>query len=240
MNWSSLGHGSSSASLDADPAATRPRSARWAVGILAAALVAIGLVATLPGGTPSPAAASEGSGEPTTLTVGVVDPTVDSLNPFTSIYSTPTQIHRLMYDYLTMYSAEDATPTRGCTRPHRRSGQGTARRTAGPTACAGSGVNGTGVLAHDQAMEPLVGVLSEHDRAVRQDDVGMAAVLVDPGPGVPRRGQHGLRGAAGRPPDQRHPPGLRGARLAPPVGSLVRPQPLRLPVVTGGGVRVDG
>ncbi len=51
--------------------------------------------------------------EPTTLTVAVVDPTVDSLNPFTSIYRLPTQIHRLMYDYLTMYSAEDATPTEG-------------------------------------------------------------------------------------------------------------------------------
>ena len=36
--------------------------------------------------------------EPTTLTVAVVDPTVDSLNPFTSIYRLPTQIHRLMYD----------------------------------------------------------------------------------------------------------------------------------------------
>jgi len=114
VNWSSFGHGSSSTSPAADPAATRPRSTRWAVGILAAALAAIGLVATLPGGAPSPAAASEESGEePTTLTVGVVDPTVDSLNPFTSIYSTPTQIHRLMYDYLTMYSAEDATPTEG-------------------------------------------------------------------------------------------------------------------------------
>ena len=47
------------------------------------------------------------------MTIGVVDPTVDSLNPFTSIYALPTQIHRLMYDYLTMYSAEDATPTEG-------------------------------------------------------------------------------------------------------------------------------
>ena len=60
--------------------------------------------------------------EPTTLTVAVVDPTVDSLNPFTSIYRLPTQIHRLMYDYLTNYDAKDATPSgvsrrRGTTAP---------------------------------------------------------------------------------------------------------------------------
>ncbi len=70
-------------------------------------VLALLMVATPP--TPS-AHADE---EPTTLTVAVVDPTVDSLNPFTSIYRLPTQIHRLMYDYLTMYSSEDATPDRG-------------------------------------------------------------------------------------------------------------------------------
>jgi peptide/nickel transport system substrate-binding protein len=63
------------------------------------------------GSTAHPASAADE--QPTTLTVGLVDPTVDSLNPFTSIYSTPTHIHRLMYDFLTMYSAEDATPTEG-------------------------------------------------------------------------------------------------------------------------------
>ncbi len=83
---------------------------KWAVGALATGLVAIGLVAAPPGGQPPAAYAAA---EQTTLTVGVVDPTVDSLNPFTSIYALPTQIHRLMYDYLTMYSAEDATPTEG-------------------------------------------------------------------------------------------------------------------------------
>ena len=56
------------------------------------------------------------------MTVAVVDPTVDSLNPFTSIYRLPTQIHRLMYDYLTMYSAEDATPTEGLAESWDHSG----------------------------------------------------------------------------------------------------------------------
>ena len=62
--------------------------------------------------------------EPTTLTVAVVDPTVDSLNPFTTIYRLPTQIHRLMYDYLTMYSAEDATPTEGLAESWEHSDDG--------------------------------------------------------------------------------------------------------------------
>lgn len=83
--------------------------ARWG-GVAAAAMVGSALVAAPHGAATQPAQAEA---EPSTLTVGVVDPTVDSLNPFTSIYSTPTHIHRLMYDYLTMYSAEDATPTEG-------------------------------------------------------------------------------------------------------------------------------
>ena len=56
--------------------------------------------------------------------MAVVDPTVDSLNPFTSIYRLPTQIHRLMYDYLTMYSAEDATPTEGLAESWEHSDDG--------------------------------------------------------------------------------------------------------------------
>jgi peptide/nickel transport system substrate-binding protein len=82
------------------------RAARRLAGALATAVAANVVVAA----TPLEARAAE---EPTTLTIGVVDPTVDSLNPFTSIYALPTQVHRLMYDYLTMYSAEDATPTEG-------------------------------------------------------------------------------------------------------------------------------
>ncbi|HWM72981.1 MAG TPA: ABC transporter substrate-binding protein [Nocardioides sp.] len=80
----------------------------WRVLVFAFALVLALLMVATP---PTPSAHAEE--EPTTLTVAVVDPTVDSLNPFTSIYRLPTQIHRLMYDYLTMYSSEDATPTEG-------------------------------------------------------------------------------------------------------------------------------
>ena len=80
---------------------------RRVIALAAAAALALLMVSTP--GTPRAHAEEEA----TTLTVAVVDPTVDSLNPFTSIYRLPTQIHRLMYDYLTMYSAEDATPTEG-------------------------------------------------------------------------------------------------------------------------------
>jgi peptide/nickel transport system substrate-binding protein len=77
------------------------------------ALAAAAALALLMVSNPAAPRAHAEEEEPTTLTVAVVDPTVDSLNPFTSIYRLPTQIHRLMYDYLTMYSAEDATPTEG-------------------------------------------------------------------------------------------------------------------------------
>jgi len=90
-------------------------------GLLALAIALLGGLLVVAAPSAPRAHAAE---EPTRLTVGVVDPTVDSLNPFTSIYRLPTQIHRLMYDFLTMYSAEDATPTEGLAESWEHSDDG--------------------------------------------------------------------------------------------------------------------
>lgn len=89
---------------------------------LVLAAIAIALAAGGVAAAPSPAQADAGGKK--TLTIAVVDPTIDSLNPFTSIYSTPTQIHRLMYDYLTMYTAKDASPTEGLAESWEHSADG--------------------------------------------------------------------------------------------------------------------
>jgi peptide/nickel transport system substrate-binding protein len=47
-----------------------------------------------------------------TLTVGISQG-IDSLNPFLAVFSASTEMGRLMYDFLTRYSATDATPIPG-------------------------------------------------------------------------------------------------------------------------------
>lgn len=56
----------------------------------------------------SPAPAGQGR----TLTVGISQG-IDSLNPFLAVFSASTEMGRLMYDFLTRYSAADATPIPG-------------------------------------------------------------------------------------------------------------------------------
>ena len=50
---------------------------------------------------------------------------VDSFNPFTSIYLTPTNIFRYMYESLVQYGAEDGSPTEGLAESWETSEEGT-------------------------------------------------------------------------------------------------------------------
>lgn len=62
---------------------------------------------------PSVAAVAQGDEDPqTTLRVATAG-FVDSFNPFTSVYLTPTMLNRYMYENLVQYSAEDGSPTEG-------------------------------------------------------------------------------------------------------------------------------
>jgi len=101
----------------ASPVRTRGTSLLTAAAFVGLAVLPANLSSSV-----SEAHASEHQGS--TLTIAVVDPTVDSLNPFTSIYALPTQIHGLIYDYLTMYTAEDATPTAGLAEDWQHSDDG--------------------------------------------------------------------------------------------------------------------
>lgn len=94
------------------------RMSAWLIGAAAAALLFTMLTAS------PPRAAAEAADDPETLTVGLVDPTIDSLNPFTTYYRTVTSLHRLMYDFLTNYTAEDATPTEGLAEEWKHSDDG--------------------------------------------------------------------------------------------------------------------
>ena len=100
----------------------RPRNpARRPVLAAAAAFALLAMTAAAAvSGPASPARAAtsrSGAGQaaaakPTVLTVGTNN-TVDSLNPFESIYLLPTQIGRLMYDFLTNYDPKTQQPIPG-------------------------------------------------------------------------------------------------------------------------------
>jgi peptide/nickel transport system substrate-binding protein len=100
----------------AKPSCSRSSARRTAVAALTAcAVLAVTVLATtglvmtaVLSGPASPARAAK----PTVLTVGT-DNTVDSLNPFESIYLLPTQIGRLMYDFLTNYDPRTQQPVPG-------------------------------------------------------------------------------------------------------------------------------
>ncbi|MFD9697843.1 ABC transporter substrate-binding protein [Lentzea sp. NPDC059081] len=58
------------------------------------------------------AQAQAGARAPVILKVAIVQQ-IDSLNPFLAVFQSSTEINRLMYDYLTAYSADDQTVTEG-------------------------------------------------------------------------------------------------------------------------------
>ncbi|GAB3205458.1 ABC transporter substrate-binding protein [Marinactinospora endophytica] len=67
------------------------------------------MLAFVVGSLPTAAAAESADGAPTTLTLAVSQP-VDSLSPFLAQRAISTNIHRLVYDYLTNYDAETNEP----------------------------------------------------------------------------------------------------------------------------------
>jgi peptide/nickel transport system substrate-binding protein len=93
----------------------------------ALALAATTLASTASASTPTASASaaassSSGSGSPSAAadaatpggTLTIAQPgNVDSMNPFIAQYATPTEIHRLMYDFLTNYSPRDESPIPG-------------------------------------------------------------------------------------------------------------------------------
>ncbi|WP_282827323.1 ABC transporter substrate-binding protein [Gulosibacter sediminis] len=85
----------------------RPLAFRTAAAVTAAA---VGL--TLSPAGPVAAAPSESAASATTMRIATSG-FIDSFNPFTSIYLTPTNALRYMYENLVQYSAEDGSPTEG-------------------------------------------------------------------------------------------------------------------------------
>ncbi len=85
----------------------RPLAFRTAAALTAAA---VGL--TLSPAGPVTAAPSESAASATTMRIATSG-FIDSFNPFTSIYLTPTNALRYMYENLVQYSAEDGSPTGG-------------------------------------------------------------------------------------------------------------------------------
>ncbi|HEV2780239.1 MAG TPA: ABC transporter substrate-binding protein [Actinophytocola sp.] len=83
------------------------RLRRWGLG----AVLAISTLVAAPLATPNsiPAAGAQG---PVTLRVAFTTD-VDSMNPFQSVLLVPTQILRMMYEYLTVASAKDSSPEPG-------------------------------------------------------------------------------------------------------------------------------
>lgn len=87
------------------------------------AVLVINAAATNAAATSGPSGSARESAKPAVLTIGS-DDTVDSLNPFNSIYLLPTQIGRLMYDYLTNYDPRTQQPVPGLAASWRATDNG--------------------------------------------------------------------------------------------------------------------
>lgn len=108
-----------------------PTNRHWSRRLLAAAAAAAAaLTACLSVASPAvaessaPAAQQSGQADATTMRIATSG-FVDSFNPFTSIYLTPTNILRYVYESLVQNAAEDGSPTEGLAEKWEPNADGT-------------------------------------------------------------------------------------------------------------------
>lgn len=97
------------------PVPRRARTFRALTLTLAGALLAVAPVSAAQATPPAPLAATSSTPAPADASTFRIATSgfVDSFNPFVSIYLTPTNIIRYVYEYLVQNDAEDGSPTQG-------------------------------------------------------------------------------------------------------------------------------